>query len=136
MLSKKRITRVRFNGASQSANSPSTSTTSSRAPNQATNSANAIRAANQPLTPPNATRAANSRLNLSPTSPALSSNLSTPLTPSPQVPTFDHIISKMFSKLLIASLARKNAVLKEVRDCDLTNNESRLKALNPYIYSY
>ena len=27
-------------------------------------------------------------------------------------------------------------MLKEVRDCILTNNESRLKSLNPYIHSY
>ena len=51
MPSKKRITRVRFNDASQSANSPSTSATSSRAANQAANSGNATRAANQPSTP-------------------------------------------------------------------------------------
>ena len=36
----------------------------------------------------------------------------------------------------MASLTSKDAVLKKVRDCILTNNESRLKALNPYIHSY
>ena len=33
-------------------------------------------------------------------------------------------------------MTRQDAVLKEVRDCILTNNESRLKALNPYIHPY
>ena len=136
MPSKKRITRVRFNDAPQSANSPSTLAASSRAANQATNPTNATRAANQPSTPPNATRAANSRLISSPTSPALSLNLSAPLTPSPQVPTFHHIINKIISKSLIASLTSEDSVLKQIRDCILTNNESRLKALKPYIHSY
>ena len=74
--------------------------------------------------------------NITPTSPTHSSNASTPLTPSPHVPTFDYIVSKIFSKSLIASLTSKDAVLKEVRDCILTNNEARLKAINPYIHSY
>ena len=100
MPSKKDISRVRFNDASQSANSPSTSATSSRYANQATISANKTRAANQPSTPPNASRAANPLLFSTPTSPALSSNLSATLTPSRQVPTFDHIVGKLFSKSL------------------------------------
>ena len=74
--------------------------------------------------------------NTTPPSPTHSSNASSPLTPSPHVPTFDYIVSKIFNKSLIASLTSKDAVLKEVRDCILTNNESRLKAINPYIHSY
>ena len=71
-----------------------------------------------------------------PTSPALSSNISTPLKPSPQLPTFDNNSNKIFSNSLIASLSSRDAVLKEVRDCILTNNKSRLKAPNPYIHSF
>ena len=82
------------------------------------------------------TRAASLLLITTPTSPAHSSNASTPLTPNPNVPTFDCFVSEIFNKSLIASLASKDAVLKEVRDCILTNNESRLKAANPYIHSY
>ena len=37
---------------------------------------------------------------------------------------------------MIASLTSKDAVLREVRDCIVKNNESRLKALNPYKHSY
>ena len=42
----------------------------------------------------------------------------------------------IFSKSLIAFLTSKDADLKEVSDCILPNNESGLKALNPYIRSY
>ena len=62
--------------------------------------------------------------------------MSVPLTPSPQIPTFDHIINNIFSKSLIASLTSKDTVLKEVRNCILTNNESRLQEVNPYIHSF
>ena len=71
-----------------------------------------------------------------PISPALSSNVSTPVTPSPQITTFDNIVNKIVSKSLNAALTSKDAVLKEVRDCILTNNETRLKELNPYKHSY
>ena len=116
MPSKKRITRVRFTDASRTANQPSTPPTTSRAANKRSNS-------------PSDTRIS------SPTSPAPSSNVSNPLTPSPRIPIFDHRVKKIFSKSLIASLTNKHVVLKEVRDCILTNNESRLKELNPYIHS-
>ena len=123
MPSKKRITRVRFTDSSRTLNQPSTPPTTSRAANQRSNS-------------PSDTRTASSTQITTPTSPALSSNVSTPLTPSPQIPTFDHIVNKIFSKSLIASLTSKDAVLKEVRDCILTNNESCLKELNQYNHSY
>ena len=91
---------------------------------------------NQQAESSNNPREANPPPNVTPTSPTPSSSHSTPLTPSPHVPTFDYIVSKIFNKSLIASLTSKDAVLKKVRDCILTNNESRLKALNPYIHSY
>ena len=86
--------------------------------------------------PSSDTRAASSPPIKTPTSPAHSSNASTPLTPSPHVPKFEYIVSKIFNKSLVASLNSKEAVLKEVRGCILTNNESGLKALKPYIHSY
>ena len=126
MPSKKRITRVRFNTggnvtrpASLRSNSPSNS-----------------RAANQQIQPKNNSREANPTINTTPTSSTHSSNASTLLTPSPHVPTFEHIVSKIFNKSLIASLKSKDTVLKDVRDCILITNESRLKALNPYIHSF
>ena len=123
MPSRKRITRVRFDDAFRTANQHSTPPARSRSASQRYNS-------------PSNTRAASSNQIMTTTSPALSSNISTPLTSSPQLPTFESIVNEIFSKSLIASLTSKDAVLKEVRDCILTNNESRFKALNPYIHSY
>ena len=151
MLSKKRITRVRFNDASrtsnqqnssqitshlhpasQRSNSPSDTHTASQRSNTPSNT----RTANQRSNSPSNTRTASSPRRTTSTSPALFSNVSTPLTPSPQVLTFDYIVSKIFNKSVIASYTSKNALLKEVWFCILTNNESPLKALNPYIHSY
>ena len=64
------------------------------------------------------------------------SNLSTPLTDSPQVVSFEKVVGKVFNKGLIASLTSKDAVLKEVRDCIIRGDEERLKALSPYLHSY
>ena len=64
------------------------------------------------------------------------SNLSTPLTDSPQVVSFEKVVGKVFNKGLIASLTSNDAVLKEVRDCIIRGDEERLKALNPYLHSY
>ena len=121
--SKRRITRVRFTEASRKANQPSTPPTTSSTANQRSNSQSG-------------TRTASSTRISTPTSPAPSSNVNTPLTASPQIPTYNHIVNKIFSKSLIASLTSKDAVLKEVRDCILLNNESRLKKLRPYIQIY
>ena len=51
------------------------------------------------------------------------SNLSTPLTDSPQVVSFEKVVGKLFNKGLIASLTSKDAVLKEVRDCIIRGDE-------------
>ena len=136
MLSKKRITRVRFNDAPRAADLQSTSRNATRPACQRLNSPSNSRAVKQHAESSSNPRKANPPPNVTWTSPTHSSNASTPLTPSPHVPTFDYIVSKIFSKSLIALLTSKDAVLKEVRDCILTNNESRLKALNPYIHSY
>ena len=80
MPSKKRITRVRFTAAFRTANQPSTPPTTSRAANQRSNS-------------PCDDRAASSSRILSPTSPAHSSKVSTPLTPSPQIPIIDEKVA-------------------------------------------
>ena len=136
MPSKKRITRVRFNDASRAAEQQSTSGNATRPASQRLNSPSNSRAANQQAESSSNPREAISPLNVTPTSPTHSSNATIPLTPSPHVPTFDYIVSKIFNKSLIASLTSKDAVLKEIRDHILTSNESRLKTLNPYIRSY
>ena len=136
MPSKKRITHVRVNDASRAADQQPTSGNAARPASQRLTSPSNSRAANQQAESSSNPREASPPPNVTPTSPTHSSNVSTPLTPSPHVPTIDYIVSKIFNKSLIASLTSKDAVLKEVRDCILTNNESRLKALNPYIFSY
>ena len=136
MPSKKRITLVRFNDTSRTANQQPANENATRLTSQRSNSPSNSRDANQRNEPSSNNCATGSSLITTPTSPIHSSNTSTPLTPSPHVPTFDYIISKIFNKSLIGSLTSKDAVLKEVRDCILTANESRLKALNTYIHSY
>ena len=136
MASKKRITRVCFNDASRTANQQSSNQNAAQPASRRSNSPGISRTASQRQEPSNDTRAASSPSITTPTSPAHSSNASTPLTPSLHVPTFEYLISKVINKSLIASLTSKDAVLKEVRDCILTNKEIRLKALNPYIHSY
>ena len=102
MPSKKRITRVRFNDSSRPANPPYTPTSSSGV-------------ANQPLNYPTATRTANPPPIITTTnSPALSSNISTLLTPSRQTPTFNNITNKIFSKSLIAALTSKASLKRSV----------------------
>ena len=136
MPSKKRITRIRFNDTSRTANQQSASANAIRPTSQQSNSPINCRAANQRNEPSSDTRATSFPLIKTPISPTHSSNTSSPLTPSPHVPTFDYIVSKIFNKSLIASLTSKDAVLKEVRDCILTDNETRLNALNSYTHSY
>ena len=103
MPSKKRIKRVRLTDAFRTANKLSTPPTTSPPAGQRSNS-------------PSNTHAASFTQIITPTSPALSTNVSTPLTPSPEIPAFDQIVSKIFSKSLIVSLTSKDAVLKEVRN--------------------
>ena len=64
------------------------------------------------------------------------SNLSTPLTDSPQVISFDKVMGRVFNKGLIASLTSEDADLKEFRDCIIRSDKEQLKALNPSLYSY
>ena len=49
---------------------------------------------------------------------------------------FNFALSKIFSSSLMASLTTKDAILKEVRDCILTENEDQCKQISPYIHSF
>ena len=49
---------------------------------------------------------------------------------------FNFALSKIFSSTLMASLIIKDAILKEIRDCILTENEDRFKQISPYIHSF
>ena len=50
--------------------------------------------------------------------------------------SFNFALSKIFSSTLMASLTTKDAILKAVRDCLLTENEDRCKQISPYIHSF
>ena len=97
MPSKKRITRVRFKDASRTANQQSSNQNATQPASQRSNSPGNSRAASQREEPSYNTRATNSPPITTPTSPAHSSTASTPLTPSPHVPTFEYIVSKIFN---------------------------------------
>ena len=49
---------------------------------------------------------------------------------------FNFALSKIFSSTLMASLTLKDAILKEIRDCLLTDNEDRFRQISPYIHSF
>ena len=49
---------------------------------------------------------------------------------------FNFALLKIFSSTLMASLTTKDAILKEVRDCILTEKEDRCKQISPYIHSF
>ena len=50
--------------------------------------------------------------------------------------SFNFALSKIFSSSLMASLTTKDAILKEIRDCILTDNEDRCKQISPYIHFF
>ena len=50
--------------------------------------------------------------------------------------SFNFALSKSFSGSLMASLTTKDAILKEIRDCILTENEDRCKQISPCIHSF
>ena len=48
---------------------------------------------------------------------------------------FNFALPKIFSSILMASLTTTDAILKEIRDCILTENEERCKQISPYIHT-
>ena len=50
--------------------------------------------------------------------------------------TFNFALSKIFSSTLMASLTSKDAILKEIRDCILTDNDDRCRQISTYIHSF
>ena len=78
--------------------------------------------------------------------PALQATASTPNTDTTTVmsPSTDDLytdafnfeLSKILSSTLMASLTTKDAILKEIRDCILTENEDRCKQISPYIHTF
>ena len=50
--------------------------------------------------------------------------------------SFNFAFSKIFSSSLMGSLTTKDAILKEIRNCILTDNEDRCRQISPYIHSF
>ena len=48
--------------------------------------------------------------------------------------SFNFALSKIFSSSLLASLTTKDAILKEIRDCILTETKDRCKQISSYIH--
>ena len=77
------------------------------------------------------------------TAPAVQATHSTPNTDTTTVTSpstddlytdaFNFALSKIFSSTLMAFLTTKDAILKEIRDSILTENEDRCKQISPYI---
>ena len=59
-----------------------------------------------------------------------------PSTDDPFTDAFNFALFKIFSSTLMASLTSKDAILKEIRDCVLTENEDRYRQISPYIHSF
>ena len=49
---------------------------------------------------------------------------------------FENNLPQLFTKVFLAVLTSKDAVLKEVRDCILQGDEQRCKEVNPYLHFY
>ena len=78
-----------------------------------------------------------------PAVPATPSTLNTdttavtsPSTDDQYTDAFNFALSKIFSSTLMASLTSKDAILKEIRDCVLAENEDRCRQISPYIQSF
>ena len=76
-----------------------------------------------------------------PITPTTDTTATSPSATSPSVDdlylnSFNFALSKIFSSSLMASLTTKTAILKEIRDCILTDNEDRCKQISPYIHSF
>ena len=80
------------------------------------------------------------------TAPAVLATPSTPNTDTTTVTSpstdelytdaFNFALSQIFSSTLMASLTSNDAILKEIRDCILTENEDRCKQISPYIHTF
>ena len=74
-----------------------------------------------------------------PTTPITTTTDTTATSPSVDdlyLDSFNFALSKIFSSSLMASLTTKDAILKQIRDCILTDNEDRCKQISPYIHSF
>ena len=71
-----------------------------------------------------------------PITPTTDTTATSPSVDDLYLDSFNFALSKIFSSSLMASLTTKDAILKEIRDCILTDNEDRCKKISPYIHSF
>ena len=71
-----------------------------------------------------------------PITPTTDTTATSPSVDDLYLDSFNFALSKIFSSSLMASLTTKDAILKEIRDCILTDNEDRCKQISPYIHSF
>ena len=71
-----------------------------------------------------------------PITPTTDTTATSPSVDNLYLDSFNFALSKIFFSSLMASLTTKDAILKEIRDCILTDNEDRCKQISPYIHSF
>ena len=49
---------------------------------------------------------------------------------------FENNLNHLFTKSFLAVLTSKDAVLKEIRDCIIQDDEARCKEVSPYVHSF
>ena len=49
---------------------------------------------------------------------------------------FENNLNQLFTKSFLAVLTSKDAVLKEIRDCVIQDDEARCKEVSPYVHSF
>ena len=71
-----------------------------------------------------------------PITPTTDTTATSPSADDLYLDSFNFALSKIFSSSLMASLTTKDAILKEIRNCILTDNEDRCKQISTYIHSF
>ena len=73
---------------------------------------------------------------VTPITPTTDTTATSPSVDDLYLDSFNFALSKTFSSSLMASLTTKDAILKEIRDCILTDNADRCRQISPYIHSF
>ena len=73
---------------------------------------------------------------VTPITPTTDTTATSPSIDDLYLDSFNFALSMIFSSSPMASLATKDAILKEIRDCILTDNEDRCRQISPYIISF
>ena len=99
---------------------------------------------NSPPTPPHTPRVTFRTQSTPLTTTSANPNNNTQASSSPEIQdielsmeeVFESNLNQLFTKSFLAVLTSKDAVLKEIRDCVLQDDEARCKEVSPYIHSF